>query len=441
MEYHMKKPLVAIVGRKNVGKSTLLNRIAGKRISIVEDLPGTTRDRIMVDVVWEDREFTVMDTGGMEFETTSNITEGINQQIDVAIETADLIIFMVNVREGLLPDDKELSNMLRRTGRSVILAANKADDNRQEFASSEFYELGLGEPFPISSYHGRGVAELLDKIVTLLPEIKSPENVADTINVAIVGKPNVGKSTLLNVLVGEERTIVDSTPGTTRDAIDISIDFSGKKVVLIDTAGIKRQGKIGVGVERYSVIRSREAIERADIALLVIDGSQPVSAQDTHIAGYIQKAAKGVIIIANKRDLTNFEIGVEYNSYIREQFQFVPYAPILCISAKTGQGVKEIMPQVLEVYQERMKRLPTSIVNTVIQQATAAHSPSQKQGKRLKVLYATQAETNPPTFVFSVNNPSLVHFSYQRYLENKLRQSFGFSGTPIRLVFKARSES
>jgi GTP-binding protein len=435
----MHKTTVAIVGRKNVGKSTLLNRMAGKRISIVEDLPGTTRDRIMADVTWQNKEFALIDTGGVEFEPINGIAEGINKQIDIAIGEADIIIFLVDALVGLHPDDYELANRLRRTKKPVLLVVNKADNERSEFGTTEFFKLSLGEPVPISSYHGRGVADLMDKIVSFIPEPEPGTSTAGAIKVAIVGKPNVGKSTLLNALLGEERSIVDSTPGTTRDAIDTAIDFQGQSVILIDTAGIKRAGKIESGVEQYSVIRSREAIERADIALLVFDASQAVSVQDTHIAGYIQEAAKGIILVANKWDLNKDVKDIEYDKYVKGQFKFIPYASLKLISAKTGQGLGNILPGVLEVYQERMKRLPTNKVNSVIQQAVAGHNLPQKSGRQLKIKYSTQADVNPPTFVFSVNDPALVHFSYRRYLENKIRQAFGFPGTPIRLVFKPRS--
>ena len=436
----MAKPIVTIVGRQNVGKSTLLNRLAGRRISIVEDLPGTTRDRLMFDVNWQGREFTVIDTGGMETAPTTSIGREVNDQINEGIAVADLIVFLVDARAGLLPDDIEIANILRKTGRPVLLTANKAENERVEAEALEFHRLGLGEPMPISAYHGRGVADLLDKIISLLPEEK-PEDAGsrEMIKVAIVGKPNVGKSTLLNALVGEERVIVDDVPGTTRDAIDTEIEYEDRRILLIDTAGIKRRGKIEVGVEKYSVIRSIEAIERADIALLVLDTGVPVAAQDTHVGGYIQQAAKGIIIVANKWDLTYSVNKAQYIKYIRSEFKFFPYAPVLFTSAKTGEGIEEVLPEVIKVYQERMKRLSTSMVNNVVRQAVASHEPPQKVGKRLKILYATQAEVNPPTFVFSVNEAKLVHFTYQRYLENRLRDAFGFSGTPIRMIFRTRA--
>ena len=435
----MAKPIVTIVGRQNVGKSTLLNRLAGKRISIVEDLPGTTRDRIMFDTEWQGREFTVIDTGGMETAPATSIAREVNDQIDTGIAEADLILFMVDARAGLLPDDTEIANRLRKSGRPVLLAANKAETDRVEAEALEFHRLGLGEPMPVSAYHGRGVAELLDKLVSLLPEKQPEPGTADMIKVAIVGKPNVGKSTLLNAMVGEERVIVDNVPGTTRDAIDTRIEHEGRSILLIDTAGIKRRGKIEVGIEKYSVIRSVEAIERSDVALLVIDASTAVSAQDMHVGGYIQESVKGIIIIANKWDLTYSTDKAQYIKYIKNQFKFFPYAPVLFTSAKTGEGIGEVLPEVLKVYQERMKRLPTSMVNNIIRQAVAAHELPPKGGKRLKLLYTTQAEVNPPTFVFSVNDAKLVHFTYRRYLENKLREAFSFSGTPIRLIFRTRA--
>ena len=438
----MPKPIVAIVGRQNVGKSTLLNRLAGRRISIVEDLPGTTRDRIMADVMWQGKEFTILDTGGIEVAPSTTMAREVNEQITAAVTEADILIFLVDVRAGLLPDDIEIGNRLRQADKPVILVANKAESEQNEAEAMEFHRLGLGEPIPISAYHGRGTGELLDKIVSLFPEVKTvPDTKPDVIKVAIVGKPNVGKSTLLNTLAGEERVIVDATPGTTRDAIDTLLDFQGQSILLIDTAGIKRRGKVETGVEKYSVIRSIQAIERADITLLVMDASTPVAAQDMHVAGYVQQAVKGIILIANKWDLTYSVDKAQYIKYIKQQFRFMPYAPVLFISAKTGEGIDRIMPEVINVYQERMKRLSTSVVNNVIQQAVASHELPQKAGRRLKVLYATQAEVNPPTFVFSVNDAKLVHFSYQRYLENQLRQSFSFTGTPIRLVFKTRGAS
>ena len=437
----MSKPIVAIVGRQNVGKSTLLNRMAGKPIAIIADLPGTTRDRILANVSWQEAEFTIIDTGGLELKPQSTIAQAVKEQVETAINEADAIIFLVDTRDGATPPDLEIADMLRQVSKPIILVANKADNAKLETEAVEFYELGLGEPMSISAYHGRGTAELLDRIVSLLSTPTLVEAEPEIMKVAIIGRQNVGKSTLLNALLGEERAIVDEIPGTTRDAIDTLLDFDGQSVLLIDTAGIRRRGRLGVGVERYSVIRALRAIERADIALLVLDGTELVTAQDMHIAGYIQQAVKGIVLVVNKWDLVANKNTTEYNRYIRRQLKFMPYAPVLYVSAKFGQGVSEIMPQATQVYQERLKRLPTTMVNSVVQQAVAAHTLPRIGSKQLKILYATQAEVNPPTFVFFVNDAKLLHFSYQRYLENKLRQSFGFAGTPLRLVFKTRGES
>jgi len=435
------KPIVAIIGRQNVGKSTLLNRMAGKRLAIVEDLPGTTRDRILANVSWQGTEFTVVDTGGLELKPQSTIAQGVKEQVEMAITEADIIIFLVDIKDGVVPSDLEIADMLRQASKPLILVANKADNAKLETEAVEFYELGLGEPLAISAYHGRGTTELLDRIVSLLPTPTLVKAEPEIMKVAIVGRQNVGKSTLLNALLGEERAIVDDTPGTTRDAIDTLFDFDGQSVLLIDTAGIRRRGRLGVGVERYSVIRALRAIERTDIVLLILDATELITAQDMHIAGYIQQAAKGIVLVVNKWDLVVNKNTSEYNRYIRSQLKFMPYAPVLYISAKSGQGVSKIMPQVYQVYQERLKRLSTTTVNSVVQQAVAAHTLPRIGSKQLKILYTTQAEVNPPTFVFFVNDANLLHFSYQRYLENKLRQSFGFAGTPLRLVFKTRGES
>jgi len=437
----MNKPIVAIIGRQNVGKSTLLNRLAGRPIAIVADLPGTTRDRVWANVSWEGVEFIIVDTGGLEPEPKTAVARGVKEQVEAAITEADVIIFLADVRDGVTSSDWEVADLLRLVSKPVILVANKADNARYEAEVVEFYELGLGEPLAISAVHSRGTSELLDRVVSLLPTPSSVEAESKAIKVAIAGRPNVGKSMLLNAILGRERAIVDDIPGTTRDAIDTLLDFEGKSMLLIDTAGIRRRGRLGVGVEWYSVIRALRAIDRADVALLVLDATELVTLQDMHIAGYIQQAIKGVILVVNKWDLVENGNTAEYDRNIRSRFRFMPYAPVLYISAKLGWGVDKIMPQVCQIYQERLKRLSTANVNSVVQQAVAAHILPRKGGKQLKILYATQAEVNPPTFVFFVNDARLVHFSYQRYLENKLRQSFDFSGTPLRLVFKTRGES
>ena len=437
----MSKSIVAIVGRQNVGKSTLLNRMAGKPIAIVEDLPGTTRDRVFADVSWQGVTFTIVDTGGLEPMPHSTIAQEVKEQVEAAIAEADIVIFLVDVRNGVTHSDLEIADMLRRSSKPILLVANKADNTKLEGGAVEFYELGLGEPMTISAYHSRGTAELSDKIITLLPTPSPVEVKPEAMKVAIVGRPNVGKSMLLNTLLGDERAIVDDTPGTTRDAIDTVFDFDGQDVLLIDTAGVRRRGRLGRGVERYSVLRALRAINRADVALLVLDATELVTAQDMHIAGYVQQEARGIVLVVNKWDLVADKNITEYNRHIHRQLKFMSYAAVLYISAKFGQGVDRVMPEVCQVYQERLKRLPTATVNSVVQQAIAVHNLPRTGTKQLKILYATQAEVNPPTFIFFVNDAKLIHFSYRRYLENKLRQSFGFAGTPLRLVFKTRSES
>jgi len=441
LEVAVGRPIVAIIGRQNVGKSTLLNRVAGKRIAITADLPGTTRDRILTGVAWQGTEFTLVDTGGLEAKPQSTIAQGVKEQVEVAIAEADVIIFLVDVRDGVTPFDLEIADMLRQAGKSSLLVANKADNTRLENEALEFYELGLGEPLAISAIHGRGTVELLDRIIDALPALPAIEAEPEVLKVAIVGRPNVGKSMLLNALLGEERAIVDDAPGTTRDALDTWFDFQGQGVLLIDTAGVRRRGRWGTGVERYSVLRALRAIDRADVALFVVDAAEPFTAQDMHIAGYIRQAVKGIVLVVNKWDLIEDKNVAEWNRHIKNQLRFMPDTPVVYTSAKFRQGVNKIMPKVSQVYQERLKRMPTSVVNSVVQQAVAAHNPPRVGNKQLKILYATQADVNPPTFVFFVNDAKLMHFSYQRYLENRLRQSFGFFGTPLRLVFKNREES
>jgi GTP-binding protein len=437
----MTKPIVAIVGRPNTGKSTLLNRIAGKPLAITEDEPGTTRDRNVADVSWGKTEFTLVDTGGLETRPSSTIAKAVKAQIETAIKEADVIIDLVDAKDGVTPADEEVADQLRKANKPVVLAANKADNERLETAALEFYELGLGEPLAISAHHGRNVAELLDKIITLLPAREKVEPAPEAIKVAIAGRPNVGKSMLLNALTGDERVIVDEIPGTTRDAVDTRFDFNGQSVLLIDTAGIRRRGKIKGGVEKYSVLRSTRAIDRADIVLLVLDAGEISTAQDTHIAGYVHEAVKGMIIIVNKWDLIENKDNARWDRLIKNEFKFAHYAPILYTSAKTGQGVDKIMPEVDRVYRERQKRPATAAVNNVIQQAVASHNRPRNRNQQLKIFYATQAEINPPTFVLFTNNATLINFSYKRYLENQLRRAFGFNGTPLRLIFKTRGEA
>ena len=437
----MSKPIVAIIGRQNVGKSTLLNRLAGKRISIVEDLPGTTRDRVFADVSWNDKAFTLVDTGGLELGMNTEIDRGVKEQISQAMSEADAIIFMVDVKDGIMPADTEIADLVRRLKKPTLLVANKADNDKLESQAAEFYQLGLGDPFVISAYHGRSTAELIEQIIAMLPETTPSLDEVDLMKVAIVGKPNVGKSMLLNALLGKERVIVSDVPGTTRDAIDTTFDFLGNNVLLIDTAGIRKRGQVETGIEQYSVLRSMRAIDRCDVALLVLDATEMFSAQDMHIAGYIQQAFKGIVIIVNKWDLVTNENQALWAENTRKQFKFMSYAPILFISAKLGQGVDKVMSQVYQVYQERIKQLPVAELNGVIQDAIAAHTLPRKGKIVLSIRGVTQTEVNPPTFTFKVNNSNIVHFSYRRFLENKLREAFGFTGTPLRLVFKTGGES
>ena len=432
------KPVVAIVGRQNVGKSTLLNRVLKKRMAIVSEIPGTTRDRIMADVTWNDAPFILVDTGGIPPKAESEIDQAVMQQIDEALGTADVIIFLTDVKEGVTPYDSEIAARLHRTGKPVLLVVNKVDNSKLEADVAEFYRLGLGEPIAISAYHNEGMDELMDKIVSLLPEKKVVEEMAPGVKIAIVGRPGVGKSLLLNALLGEERAIVTSKPGTTRDTIDSLVDFQGQNVLLIDTAGIRRRGQIAPGVEKYSVIRSMEAIDRADVALLVLDATEAATAQDTHIAGYIKDAWKGIVLLVNKWDLVDQRAEKEYTERIREEFNFAPYAPVLFISAKTKWGLEEILPEAIAVFHEREKRVPQDELNDVFLKAINAHVPPHAGKKQLKLFSAAQTGINPPTFTFYVNDPTLLHFSYQRYLENQLRAAFGFTGTPMRLDFKAR---
>ncbi|UCG54050.1 MAG: ribosome biogenesis GTPase Der [Dehalococcoidia bacterium] len=440
MKTRASKPIVAIIGRQNVGKSTLLNRLAGRRLAIVADLPGTTRDRIITDVSWHGSEFTLVDTGGFEFRPKSDLTQAVNEQVQTAIIDADIIIFLVDTKEGITATDTDIADLLRTSQKPLLVVANKADNDRLENEVVEFFTLGIGDPLPISAYHGRGTNELLNNIAQLLPASEPIITEADIMKLAIIGRPNVGKSMLVNTLAARERAIVSHLPGTTRDATDTRLDLDGQNVLLIDTAGIRRRGRIDAGVERYSVLRALKAIGRADIALLMLDATELVTAQDLHIAGYIQQANKGVILLVNKWDIAKDLTKEECTRYIRNKFKFMVYAPLFFISAKLGQGIDKVIKQAFKVYKERSKRIPTAEVNSMLQKAMSTHNPPQKAGKRLKLFYTSQTDVNPPNFVFFVNDVNLVHFSFRRFLENRLRQSFGFEGTPIRLVFKTRSK-
>lgn len=438
----MAKPIVAIVGRPNVGKSTLFNRLARSRVAIVEDLPGTTRDRLYADIEWRNRTVTVVDTGGLWPQAEHDMEAHIRLQVEEAIEEADAIIFLVDATAGVLPDDIDIADRLRRSAKPVFLAANKADNQRRGQDATVFYELGLGEVMPVSAYHDTGVMDLMDQVVDGLPAMVEEEEAAEMPRIAIVGRPNAGKSSLLNTLLGQERAIVDEKPGTTRDVLDTVLTWEDQKLVLIDTAGIRRRGSIEAGIEHYSSLRALRAIQRSDVALLVMDASEGVTAQDTHVGGFISDAYKGVILLLNKWDLVATEDWKtpqpEWENTARQRFRFMDYAPIMFVSAKHGRGIKGIIPAALQIYAVRHERLTTGALNQVLEKALTEHPPPTRKGRQLKIHYATQAEINPPTFVFFVNDRELVHFSYERYLENRLRAAIGFRGTPIKMVFRDR---
>ncbi len=461
MNQRMRKPIVALVGRPNVGKSTLFNRLAGERLAVVDDVPGTTRDRIMAEAEWTGYVFDMIDTGGIDPSETSkgegrkplsvgsaDFVEQIRFQAEVAIEEADAVLFITDVQSGVTPADQEVAAILRKHQREengrlvppVLLVVNKCDTIARDQEAMAFYELGMGEPHPISAQHGVGTGDLLNVLVEVLGPQVEPEEGEDRVHIAIVGKPNVGKSSLLNKLLGEERVLVSEIAGTTRDAVDTYLEYEGMPITLIDTAGIRRRGKIDQGVEKYSVMRSMKAIERADVTLLVIDATQGITAQDTHIAGYILDAWKSTVLVINKWDAIEKDTYTmdEYSKSTRTALKFMDYVPVLYISAKTGQRVHHVMPMALRVQEERLVRLSTSQLNQVIRAAVDRHAPPSTQGQHLNIYYATQVRSEPPTFMLFVNDPKLVHFTYQRYLENQIRANYPFIGTPIRLVFKPR---
>ncbi len=453
----MPKPIVALVGRPNVGKSTLFNRLAGERLAIVDDTPGTTRDRIFAQSEWNGILFDVVDTGGIDpthggktplSVGSAEFIEQIRAQAQVAIRDADAVIFLTDGETGVTEPDREVAQILRRSQKEVagkltppvFLAVNKCESAERRAAASEFYELGLGDPYPISALHGTNTGDLLDDLVRQFPQVEAEED--DSVKIAIVGKPNAGKSSLLNRLVGEERAIVSPIAGTTRDAIDTKIEVNGLPVTLIDTAGIRRRGKIDPGVEKYSVLRSFKAIERADVVLLMIDALEGITAQDAHIAGYILDEWKSCVVLVNKWDALEKDTYTmdAYTQKVRQELNFMDYVPILFISAKTGQRVNQVLPLALRVQEERLARLSTSQINQVLQKAQDYQPAPTQAGRQLKIFYGTQVRSDPPTFLIFVNDPKLMHFSYQRYLENRLREAYGFLGTPIRIVAKGRRE-
>jgi len=458
----MSKPLVAIVGRPNVGKSTLFNRLAGELLAVVDDTPGTTRDRLVAEAEWNGVTFDMVDTGGIEplprrakdddplAVDSAQFIPQIRAQAEMAIAEADAVILMTESAPGVTAADREVAQILRRfqvkrddgTMRPpVLLVVNKAENILRREEAVEFYELGMGDPIPISAKHGTGTGDLLDALVAALPPSTEAE-AAEAVKVAIVGRPNVGKSSLLNRLLGEERAIVSPIPGTTRDALDTPMTYDGVPVILIDTAGIRRRGHIEAGVEHWSVLRALKAIARADVALLVVDATEPFTAQDAHVAGFILDEMKSVVVVVNKWDAIEKDTYTieSYTAKLRAEMHFLDYVPVLFVSAKTGQRCPQILPTALRVHEERLVRIPTSALNRIVREAVAANPPKSKSVRQLKITYAAQVRTAPPTFLFHVNDPGLVHFSYKRYLENRLRAEYGFLGTPLRLSFRKKSD-
>ena len=439
----MSKPIVAIVGRPNVGKSKFFNYVVGERISIVEDTPGVTRDRIYADCTWRDRTFTIIDTAGIEVKSNDMFLEQMKEQVDIAIGVADVIIFMVDIKTGVVSDDKDIALMLKKSKKPVILACNKADNyGETSLDIYEFYSLGLGNPFPVSAANAIGIGDLLDAIYYKLPSKTEDEINDDRIKVAIIGKPNVGKSSLLNKIIGEKRSIVSDVAGTTRDAVDSDFENKYGKYTFIDTAGIRKKSKVNERVEKYSVMRTLFAIERSDVCLVLIDANDGVTDQDAKILGEAHEAGKGIIIVVNKWDMIKKENGTteKYRKAIYNDLSYASYAPVMFISAETGQRVNNLFEMINKVNAENCKRVSTAVINEVINEAIAVVQPPTDKGRRLKITYGTQASTKPPTFIIFCNDKKLFHFSYQRYLINCIRENFGFEGTPIRLLIREKGE-
>ena len=439
----MSKPIVAIVGRPNVGKSTLFNALAGKKISIVKDTPGVTRDRIHADVDWLDHKFTMIDTGGIEPDSNDIILSQMREQAQIAIDTADVIIFMTDVKQGLVDSDAKVADMLRRSHKPVILVVNKVDNFNKMMADVyEFYNLGIGDPVPISASQRSGLGDMLDKVVNYFADLNLEQEEDDRPRIAIVGKPNVGKSSIINKITGESRVIVSNIAGTTRDAIDTDVKWNGKDYVFIDTAGLRRKSKVKEEIEKYSIIRTVTAVERADVVIIVIDAVEGVTEQDAKIAGIAHENGKGIIIAVNKWDAIekNDKTVYEYTNKVRDILSFMPYAEIMFISAKTGQRLPKLFDMIDFVIANHAMRIETGVVNEIMAEAVALQQPPSDKGKRLKLYYITQVSVKPPTFVIFVNDKQLMHFSYTRYIENKIREAFGFQGTPLRFIIRERKE-
>ena len=434
----MKKGIVAIVGRANVGKSTIFNRIVGKRISIVEDTPGVTRDRIYGDASWLTREFRIIDTGGIELENAS-FTEQIKMQAEIAIEEADIILFVVNGREGITKEDTFVARLLQKSRKPVVLAVNKIDDQIYKDNIYDFYSLGIGDPIAVSGSHGIGIGDVLDEIIHRLPAVEETQE-DDVIRFSIIGRPNVGKSSLTNAILGEERVIVSDIEGTTRDAVDTAFEKDGQKYCVVDTAGMRKKGKVYENIEKYSVLRALSAIEKSNVVLMVIDGHQGIVEQDKHVAGYAHEAGKAVILVVNKWDLIEKDSKTmkKMENQIREQLKYLDYAPIVFVSAKDHKRVHLLLPLIQEVYANSQKRVATSVLNDVLIDAQTMNPTTTFNGGRLKIYYANQVSVCPPTFVLFTNDPQYLHFSYKRYLENRLRDAFGFEGTPIHILCRKR---
>ncbi|MEE0409788.1 MAG: ribosome biogenesis GTPase Der [Clostridia bacterium] len=437
------KPIVAVVGRPNVGKSTLFNRISGARISIVEDTPGVTRDRIYSDVSWLDKHFTLIDTGGIEPKSKDEILAKMREQAQIAIEMADVVILMTNVKEGVTANDHEVAQMLLKAKKKIVLAVNKVDnlgDPPMEFY--EFYNLGLGDPIAISSANALGLGDLLDEVTAKFPEDADTSADDDEIKVAVIGRPNAGKSSLINKLMGEERVIVSDIAGTTRDAIDTHYEKDGDKFLFIDTAGIRRKSKVNEAIEKFSVLRSYAAVDRSDVCVIMIDGTEGIAEQDTKIAGYADEQGKACIFVINKWDIVKKDDKTmnEFKYKIRETFAFMSYASMMFTSAKTGRNIPALIDEIKKVNEQHKRRITTGMLNDVINEAVNKQQPPSDKGKRLRIYYGTQASVAPPTFVLFVNDKDLFHFSYKRFIENQIRENFGFDGTPIRLIIRERKK-